>query len=97
MIIRLTSPEAFDRLIEYLEAERDLVWPECSGFSKSYRDHFIEEAKRLMANDTVLLNVDWHYNGQTNRVESEAHFMALSEIATDEVYLEESKEDKNGK
>lgn len=45
MQIRLTTLEALDRLIDFLEKERDLVWPEWSGFSKTYRDVFIETVK----------------------------------------------------
>ena len=70
MQLRLTTLEAFDRLIDYLEKERDLVWPEWSGFDKSYRDVFIETVKENMTKDTVLLNVEWEYNNQTNRLES---------------------------
>lgn len=94
MQIRLTTPEAFDRLIDYLEKERDLVWPIIDKDRNKYRNWFIAKAKKLMETDTVLLDVEWRYNGQTNRVESEAHFMDLSEIATDEEYLEESKTDE---
>lgn len=98
MQLRSTTPEAFDRLIDFLEKERDLVWPEWRGFDKSYRDVFIETVKENMTKDTVLLNVEWEYNAQTNRLESKAYYTTLSEIATDEEYLnEELKEKENGK
>lgn len=98
MQIRLTTPEAFDRLIDFLEKERDLVWSEWSGFSKTYRDVIIESVKKNMAKDTVLLNVEWEYNAQTNRLESKAYYTTFSEIATDEEYLnEELKEKEDGK
>lgn len=95
MIIRLTSPEAFDRLIEYLEAERGLVWPDLKGSKKSFRDYFIEMAKEKMATDTVLLHVDWKYDAQTNRLESEAYYTVLSEFETDEEYMEEELKKQN--
>lgn len=98
MQIRLTTLEAFDRLIDYLEKERDLVWPEWRGFDKSYRDVFIETVKENMAKDTVLLNVEWEYNNQTNRLESKVYYTIFSEIATDEEYVNaELKEKEDGK
>ena len=97
MQLRLTTPEAFDRLIDFLEKERDLVWPEWSGFDKTYRDIFIETVKENMAKDTVLLNVEWGYNAQSNRLESKVYYTIFSEIATDEEYLnEELREKENG-
>ena len=97
MQLRLTTPEAFDRLIDFLERKRDLVWPEWRGFDKSYRDVFIETVKKNMAKDSVLLNVEWEYNAQTNRLESKVYYTIFSEISTDEEYLdEELKEKENG-
>lgn len=98
MQLRLTTPEAFDRLIDFLEKERDLVWPEWRGFDKSYRDVFIKIVKENMAKDTVLLNVEWGYNAQSNRLESKVYYTIFSDISTDEEYLnEELKEKENGK
>ncbi len=98
MQLRLTTPEAVDRLIDFLEKERDLVWPEWSGFDKTYRDIFIENVKKNMAKDTVLLNVEWEYNAQSNRLESKAYYTIFSEIATDDEYVNaELKEKENGK
>lgn len=98
MQLRLTTPEAFDRLIDFLEKERDLVWPEWRGFDKSYRDAFIETVKENMAKDTVLLNIEWGYNAQSSRMESKAYYTIFSDISTDEEYLnEELKEKGNGK
>ncbi|WP_279093874.1 hypothetical protein [Muribaculum intestinale] len=97
MQLRLTTPEAFDRLIDFLENERDLVWPEWRGFDKSYRDVFIETVKENMAKDTVLLNVEWGYNAQSNRLESKVYYTIFSEIATDDEYVNaELKEKENG-
>lgn len=98
MQLRLTTPEAFDRLIDFLERKRDLVWPEWRGFDKSYRDVFIENVKKNMAKDTVLLNIEWGYNAQSSRMESKVYYTIFSEISTDEEYLdEELKEKENGK
>ena len=94
MQLRLTTPEAVDRLIDFLEGERDLVWPEWSGFDKTYRDVFIEIVKKNMAKDTVLLNVEWEYNAQSNRLESKVYYTIFSEIATDEEYLNEELKEK---
>lgn len=96
MILRLTTPEALDRLIEYLEVKRDLVWPEWKGFDKTYRDAFIEIVKEKMQTDTVFIKLEWNYNVQTNSVEARAYYIGYSEIQTDEEYLEASKEEKNG-
>lgn len=98
MQLRLTTPEAFDRLIDFLERKRDLVWPEWRGFDKSYRDVFIETVKEDMAKDTVLLNVEWEYNAQSNRLESKVYYTIFSEIATDDEYVNaELKEKEDGK
>jgi len=94
---RLHTPEGLGRLIYFLERKRDLVWPEWRGFDKSYRDVFIETVKKNMAKDTVLLNVEWGYNAQSNRLESKVYYTIFSEISTDEEYLdEELKEKENG-
>lgn len=82
MQLRLTSPEVFDRLIDYLEKEYNLVWP-------YLRDYLIETIKKRMKNDTVIVDVDWRYNTRTNRVESIARYSVLSEIETDEEYLKQ--------
>lgn len=82
MQIRLTSPETFDRLIDYLEKERNLVW----SFT---RDYFIETVKKHMKNDLVLLEVDWRYNPRTKCVEATASYSVLSEIKTDEEWLKQ--------
>ena len=98
MQLRLTTPEAFDRLIDFLEKERGLVWPEWRGFDKSYRDVFIETVKENMAKDTVLLKVEWKYNAQSNRLKSKVYYTIFSDISTDEEYLERNlKRKKNGK
>ena len=98
MQLRLTTPEAFDRLIDFLEKERDLLWPEWSGFSKTYRDVFIETVKENMAKDTVLLTVEWGYNAHSNRLESKVYYTIFSEISTDDEYVNaELKEKENGK
>ncbi len=99
MTIRLTTPEAFDRLIDFLEKERDLVFPDMfRGFKKTYRDYFIELVKEQMAIDTVFLHIDWKYNAQTNRVEASAYYSGYSEVQTDEEYLsEETKIERDGK
>lgn len=89
MTLRLTTQESFIRLLDYLERERDLVWPDWKGIDKTYRDYFVEIVTEKMATDTVFLNVDWGYNAQTNRVESKAYYSLGSETKTDEEYLEE--------
>lgn len=74
------------------------MWPEWRGFNNSYRDVFIKTVKENMANDTVLLNVEWGYNAQSNRLESKVYYTIFSEISTDEEYLDEEREEKeNGK
>lgn len=98
MTIRLTTPEAFDRLIDFLEKERDLVWPDVfKGMDKTYRDYFIENVKDKMKTDTVFLHVEWKFNAQKPTcLESEAYYTVFSEIDTDVEYVEEgigTKED----
>lgn len=51
-----------------------------------------------MAKDTVLLNVEWEYNAQSNRIESKVYYTIFSEIATDDEYVNaELKEKEDGK
>lgn len=94
MTIRLTTPEAFDRLIDFLEKERDLVWPDVfKGMDKTYRDYFIENVKDKMKTDTVFLHVEWKFNAQKPTcLESLAWYTLLSEIGTDEEYLKGVKD-----
>lgn len=87
MIIRLTTPEAFDRLIDFLERERYLTWPKIKDCEDSFRDWFIAKAKKAMESEQVFLEVRWEYNPRTYRIEATAHYMALSEIDTDENFL----------
>lgn len=95
MLIRLTTPEKFDALIDYLERERHLVWPNLNT-EETYRDWFIKKVKEEMKSDTVFLNVDWDYNYQEMRIEASAGRIRLSEITTDEEYLKEEEDIKNG-
>lgn len=92
MLIRLTTPKAFDRLIEHLEKECHLEWPELQT-TETYRDWFIRNTKKAMKKDTVFLNVDWRYDADRQRVKCSIGRMLLSEITTDEDYI---KDNDNG-
>lgn len=91
MLIRLTTPQAFDRLIDYLEKERHLEWPDIKTV-ETYRDWFIRKTKKEMKTDTVFLNVNWEYDADKRCIVCSAGIMLLSEITTDEDYL---KDDAN--
>ena len=95
MLIRLTTPEKLDALIDYLERERHLVWPNFNT-EETFRDWFIKKVKEEMESGTVLLNVDWNYNYQKMRIEASACSIRLSEITTDEEYLKDEEYIKNG-
>lgn len=88
MLIRLTSPEALDRLIAYLEKERDLVWMQLDT-KESFRDYVIRTIKEQMKTDTIFLEVNWDYNRQAMRIECSVHSRPFKEIPTDEEYLKE--------
>lgn len=92
MLIRLTTPEAFDALIDYLERERNLTWPDFSFSGESFRDEFIRETKEAMAHSTVLLTVDWKYDAKQRQLICEADRILLEKITTDEKYLKDKKE-----
>lgn len=92
MLIRLTTPEAFDRLIEYLEKKWNLEWPELHT-TETYRDWFIRNTKKAMKKDTVFLNVDWGYDADKGHLVCRVGRILLSEITTDEDYI---KDDENG-
>lgn len=94
MPIRLTTPEAFDRLIEHLEKECNLEWPELHT-TEAYRDWFIRETKKAMKTDTVFLNVDWRYDAYRGCVTCSVSRILLSEITTDENYLKDNENENN--
>lgn len=94
MLIRLTTPKAFDQLIEYLEKERHLEWPELHT-TETYRDWFIRETKKAMKKDTVFLNLDWRYGADSRRVTCSAGRILLSEITTDEDYLKDNENEND--
>ncbi len=86
MLIQLTDPQNFDRLIAFLEAERNLEWPNLRT-KESYRDWFIRETKELMSEITVYLNVDFTYNPSRGTFVTTVHRVDLFEVQTDEDYL----------
>lgn len=86
MLLRLTSPETFDKVIDYLEKERHLQWPNL-GTEEPYRDWFIKKTKEEMKTDTVFLNVEWEYDTNKDCIVASAGSTQLSEMLTDEKYL----------
>lgn len=96
MLIRLTTPEAFDRLIDCLEKERNLTWP-TTKFSDgtTYRDNFIANVKEKMKSVTQVMNIDWKYDSQRNCVYPDLFVCSLDEMLTDEDYLKELQYDPN--
>lgn len=94
MLIRLTTPGAFDRLIEHLEKECHLEWPELQT-TETYRDWFIRETKKAMKKDSVFLNVDWEYDADRGCVTCSVGRMLLSEITTDEDYIKDNENGNN--
>lgn len=86
MLLRLTSPETFDKVIDYLEKERHLQWPNLDT-KESYRDWFIKKTKEEMKTDTVFLNVEWEYDTNKRCIVANAGSTRLSEMLTDEKYL----------
>lgn len=91
MLIRLTTPENLDRLIDYMEHERNLVWPDYPGFKPSYKDEILNEAKEQMKSGMVLMDVAWEWNSDKNRVVGEAGFIYIDELRTDVTYLRAMK------
>lgn len=82
MLLRLTTPEAFDRLIRYLEKERNL---------KDYGDFFIPYVKEKMLSGTVYLDIDWDYDFQKG-LTAHVSYIAANEIPTDDDYREECEQ-----
>lgn len=87
MLIRLTDPQQFDRLIAYLEAERNLEWPNLRTSTDSYRAWFIRETKELMMEITVYLQIDFTYNPTRGTYVTSAHRLDLFEVPTDDEFL----------
>lgn len=94
MLIRLTTPEAFDQLIEHLEKEHHLEWPELHT-AETYRDWFIRNTKKAMKKDTVFLDVDWRYDADRGRLVCRVGRILLSEITTDEDYIKDDENENN--
>lgn len=92
MLIRLTSPEAFDRLIDLLEKKRHLEWPDLKT-KESYRDWFIRKTRKEMETDTVFLDVEWEYDHEKGAITARAGAMRLSEMCTDEEYLKDDNDE----
>lgn len=89
MLIRLTTPEAFDKLIEYLEKEHHLQWPDIHFSDGSdYRSYFIGQIKEEMKNDIVIVEVDWAYSFEKHNIVANMKKILYSEINTDMGYLE---------
>lgn len=89
MLIRLTTPEAFDKLVEYLEKERHLQWPDIHfSDGSNYRSYFIGQIKEEMKKDTVLVEVDWCYSPEKRDIVADMRKILYSEIDTDMEYLE---------
>lgn len=86
MLIQLTDPQNFDRLIAFLEAERNLEWPNLRT-KESYRDWFIRETKELMMEITVYLQIDFTYNPTRGTYVTSAHRLDLFEVPTDDEFL----------
>ena len=87
MLIRLTTPENLDRLIDYMERERNLVWPDYPGFKPSYKDEILNEAKEQLKSGTVLMDVAYEWDFDKNRVVGEAGFIYIDELRTDATCL----------
>lgn len=85
--IKLTTPEAFDKLIEYLETKRGLYWS-----CPQYRDSFIKSIKEDIQRDTVLLDIIWEYSLQKQDIICYVMWSKLSEMQTDKEFVENSKE-----
>lgn len=83
-MIRLTSPENFDKLMGYLESHFDLEWP----YNK-YRDYFVCHVKELIKTDTVFLDIT--YLGVTQekhpRIKAYILYVVLSDIPTEEEFM----------
>lgn len=94
MLILLTTPGAFDGLIEHLEKECNLEWPELHT-AETYRDWFIRNTKKAMKKDTVFLDVDWRYDADRGRLVCRVGRILLSEITTDEDYIKDDENENN--
>lgn len=94
MLIRLTTSKAFDQLIEHLEKECHLEWPELHT-TETYRDWFIRNTKKAMKKDTVFLDVDWRYDAARGRLVCRVGRILLSEITTDEDYIKDNENGNN--
>ena len=96
MLIRLTNPQALDRLIEYLEKDRGLVWPQLPT-REPFRDWKIRTIKEEMQSDIIFLEVNWAFNPETLNLECSVCSRPYREILTDEEYLKEDDENENNR
>lgn len=88
MLIRLTNPQALDRLISYLEKDCGLVWPQLAT-REPFRDWKIRTIKEEMQSDIIFLEVNWAFNPETMDIECTVNSRPCRDILTDEEYLSE--------
>ena len=91
MLIELTTPEAFQALIEGLEKHENLVWPDLKT-EETYRDYFIRTTKEMMSCGIILLHVKWKYDPDTRTMICRASRVGRFECPTDAEYTEQIRE-----
>lgn len=89
MTIRLTSPEAFDRVLEKLK-KHEFYNKEDNDLFFKYGAETIKEGLSK-GGDEWYLHVVWNYDSHKGRVEMILQYSRRSEIMTDEEYLKEDK------
>lgn len=90
MTIRLTTPEAFDAVLEKLK--RDPLYSEEAN--KSFFKYCVPDIREAVAKgeDEYYLDVDWLLNSATCNVEMVIRYHVRSRIPTDVEYLNEEEE-----
>lgn len=61
MLVRLTSPENFDKLIDFFEKYENLTWEDVPS-GEEYRQNFIQKTKEAMKKGPVIIDFLFEYD-----------------------------------
>lgn len=93
MTIRLTTPEAFDAVLENLKRETMYSEEANSPFFK----YCVADIREALAKgeDEYYLDVDWHLDSATCKVVMVIGYYKRSDIMTDVEYLKEDENERD--
>ncbi len=94
MTIRLTSPEAFDKVLEKLKQD-PMYSDEVNGMFMKYAIPSIRD-ELAKGGDEWYLDIDWLHDSRVGKVAMVIRYHKRSDIQTDEEYLTEKENEECG-